>query len=480
MIGRLREVVRDFTADRVLEQIGVEAHRALGRNETTPAERATRDGSSLSTLIRLFSLQRPVERAAAQAALAGLVDELVHHGLLAVSGDEVRALADVRPYGDENHDWWVICDLTPGLDGAPYVLNADHVLGISEASSTLAQLTVRRPVERALDLGTGCGVQALHLAEHVADVVATDVNARALKFARWTAELNGIDVDVRDGSLYEPVADQRFDLIVTNPPFVISPPGSFKLTYRDSGLVGDEMVRRVVSGAAAHLATGGVCHVLANWIHERGVPWEERLAAWTAGTGMDVWAVQREVADPAAYAEMWLADAGLRTTPEYVERYDEWLAWFAGQRIDGVGFGWITLRRTEHDRPHQRFEEWTGPLAQPLGATHERWLAVVDERLRGAEVSELVLRRAADVAEHAVGVPGAADPSRITLRQESGMLRAQDVDTVVAGLVGACDGELSVGQILDALAELLELDPLTVRRDYEPLVGALLDQLFLL
>ena len=55
----------------------------------------------------------------------------------------------------------------PGLDGAPIDVDADHVLGISSASTSLAQLTVREPFGRALDLGTGCGVQALHLAEHV-------------------------------------------------------------------------------------------------------------------------------------------------------------------------------------------------------------------------------------------------------------------------------------------------------------------------
>ena len=58
---------------------------------------------------------------------------------------------------------WVASDLTPGLDGAPHTVGADHVLGISSASTSLAEMTVRDPVGRALDLGTGCGVQALHL-----------------------------------------------------------------------------------------------------------------------------------------------------------------------------------------------------------------------------------------------------------------------------------------------------------------------------
>ena len=95
--------------------------------------------------------------------------------------------------------------------------------------------------------------------------------------ARTTAALNGVALDVRGGSLYEPVAGERFDLVVSNPPFVVSPPGGERLVYRDSGLPGDDVVRRVVTEAPRHLAPGGVAQVLANWVHVAGQPWEERL-----------------------------------------------------------------------------------------------------------------------------------------------------------------------------------------------------------
>ena len=134
----------------------------------------------------------------------------------------------------------MVSDLTPGLDGGPNRVGADHVLGISSASTSLAQLTIREPVGRALDLGTGCGVQALHLAGHSGAVVATDVNQRALRLTRFNVALNDVrtPVDVRDGSFFEPVAGERFDLIATNPPFVISPATGERLVYRDSGLPG--------------------------------------------------------------------------------------------------------------------------------------------------------------------------------------------------------------------------------------------------
>ena len=252
-IARLRDALTaaDYTFDGVSDLLGPTAHAALGRNETTPGLRATRGGSPLETLVRLWPLQAPVATERAERALPGLVEPLAAAGLLERSGGEVRALVDVRPYADEGRDWWVVSDLTPGLDGAPIAVGPDHVLGVSSASSSLAQLTVRAPFDRALDLGTGCGVQALHLADHVREIVATDVNQRALAMTGLNARLNGVGVDVRAGSLYEPVAGERFDLVVTNPPFVVSPATGERLVYRDSGLPGDEMVRRVVTGAPA-------------------------------------------------------------------------------------------------------------------------------------------------------------------------------------------------------------------------------------
>jgi transcription initiation factor TFIIIB Brf1 subunit/transcription initiation factor TFIIB len=65
------------------------------------------------------------------------------------------------------------------------------------------------------------------------------------------------------------------------------------------------------------------------------------------------------------------------------------------------------------------------------------------------------------------------------LRQQRGFRRARRADTVVAALVGACDGELPVGQHLDAIAELLDRDPAATRATYLPVVRELVDDGFL-
>jgi hypothetical protein len=486
---RLRAALEQvgYTYDGVAACLGPLAHAALSRNETTPGLRATADGSPLATLVRLWLLQATVAVDAAERALPGLVAPLLELGVVERSGGELRALVDVRPYADDERDLWVLSDLTPGLDGRGLRVSSDHVLGISSASTSLAQLTVREPAGRALDLGTGCGVQALHLAAHADRVVATDVNRRALWLAGLNAALNGVagSVEVREGSLFEPVAGERFDLVTTNPPFVISPATGELLVYRDSGLPGDEVVRRVVTGAPAHLNPGGWAQVLANWVIESGRPWDERLATWLRGTGCDAWVVQREVLDPAQYVELWLKDAGRHGDADYVQRYDAWLAWFAEQGVEGVGFGWLNLHRTDRADPLLRLEEWPYEVEQPIGPEVAQWAkrARLAASLADPELLAAHLRARPDVRQETVGEPGAADPEQIVLRQQRGLRRARRVDTVEAALVGACDGDLAVGQILDALADLLAgpgpADPAALRVAYLPAVRELLTEGFL-
>ena len=137
------------------------------RNETTPGLRRTTGGSPIETLVRLFLLQTPVaaHRRGARRC-PGWSTGWRRRASLEQSVGEVAARLDCRPYAADDDEFWVVSDLTPGLDGGPQRVGADHVLGISAASTSLAQLTIRDQVGTALDLGTGCGVQALHLAGH--------------------------------------------------------------------------------------------------------------------------------------------------------------------------------------------------------------------------------------------------------------------------------------------------------------------------
>ncbi|MEY9939088.1 methylase of polypeptide subunit release factors [Streptacidiphilus sp. MAP5-52] len=522
-IARLREafLAADYTADGCLELLGAAAYAALARSESVPALRATVGQGSLQTLVRLFLLQRSVPYPAAAAALP--VDEALADGwLVRTPSSEVRATVDVRPYANDiagavdepsdasgsasgggasaasapAADAWIVSDLGCAVGGAggigsgaatdQGVPRSELVLGVGGASTTLGNITVRRPARRALDLGTGSGVQALHAARHAGHVVATDVNPRALHFTRLTAELSGFGdrVEVREGSLFAPLGeDERFDLIVSNPPFVISPGGRF--TYRDGGMAGDDLCRSLVARAGEYLEPGGYCQLLANWQHVRGEDWRDRVAGWLAGTGCDAWIVQRDVQDATTYAELWLRDGGDHRGPreEYERRYADWLDAFEAAKVEGVGFGWITLRRAPGGAtPVVVAEEWPHAVEQPLGPAIDAWFARQDF-LRAHDDAGLLAARfrlADEVVQEQVGAPGAEDPEHVILRQNRGMRRATKVDTIGAGFAGVCDGTLTAGEILDAIARLIEEDPVVLRDRVPGQIRVLVEQGFLI
>ncbi|WP_338698839.1 methyltransferase [Streptomyces sp. Q6] len=472
----------EFTADGLLELLGAPAYAALARSETVPALRATRGDRPLETLVRLFLLQQPVARTRVADVLP--LDACVDGGWLRADGDDVAATVDVRPYGGpDGEDWFIVSDLGCAVGGAGGIGSTQEgvVLGVGGASTTLAGITVRTPVASALDVGTGSGIQALHAARHATQVTATDLNPRALHITGLTLALSGAPAaDLREGSLYEPVGDATYDLIVSNPPFVISP--GARLTYRDGGMGGDDLCRSIVQEAGAHLNDGGYAQFLANWQHVEGEEWTERLRSWVP-RGCDAWIVQREVQDITQYAELWLRDAGdHRTEPAtYAARYDAWLDEFEARGVKSVGFGWITLRKTDAAEPSIVVEEWPHPVEQPLGDTirahFERidWLRAHDD----AALLESSFKLAVEVVQEQVGLPGAEDPEHVVLRQGRGMRRATKVDTVGAGFAGVCDGTLSAGRILDAIAQLVGEESVLLRDRTPAQIRTLVEQGFI-
>jgi hypothetical protein len=137
--------------------------------------------------------------------------------------------------------------------------------------------------------------------------------------------------------------------------------------------------------------------------------------------------------------------------------------------------GWVSLRRTGREHPVIRVEDWPYEIEQPVGPFVADWGRRVDALAELGDAGLLAARlvRADDVVQETYGVPGAADPERIVLRRQRGVRRARPVDTAEAALVGACDGELRVGQVLDALAVLLDADPAALRVDMLPMVREL-------
>ena len=109
----------------------------------------------------------------------------------------------------------------------------------------------------------------------------------------------------------------------------------------------------------------------------------------------------------------------------------------------------------------RRLEEHTGPTADAMGATvaavlaAEEWLLDLNDQ--DLKAARLVV--ADDVTEERFGRPGAEDPQVIRLSQAGGLRRSVRADTALAAVVGACDGELALGAITAAVAELLDEGP---------------------
>ncbi|MDH6237727.1 methyltransferase [Cryobacterium sp. CG_9.6] len=460
---------------------GIQADAALRRNQRVPARRALvalRERLSrpepTATLAQLFVLGLPVPTGDLRAALPALgIEGATALGLVAEHGTDMRPLVDLRPYSFIDAagagSWWIISDLGELALGHP--LGENHVLGVGGASRTLSSLIMPIQVESVLDLGTGCGIQALHAARHASRVVATDISERALDLAALNARLNGIDnIEFRLGSLFDPVAGEQFDHIISNPPFVITPrvPGVPSYEYRDGGMVGDALVEAVVRGAAAHLTPNGVAQLLGNWEYRGDTDAFDRLGDWLESGDqprLDAWIIEREVQQPTEYAETWIRDGGTRPdTPDFDRLYAAWLDDFEARDVRQVGFGYLMLRRPARGEPTlrrlERLPEALGHNAAGIGAhladcllAHD-WQASTSD----ADLLRATLTVAPDVTEERHYWPGQDDPTLLTLHQGSGFGRSVPLSTALAGLVGACDGELNIGAIVGALAQLLSAD----------------------
>jgi hypothetical protein len=480
MASRLRARLdaAGFTHGALVERLGPHAAGHLAAGELAPLVRATRAGDALDVLLRLFVVGVPVPLADAGGALAPVpVDELVAGGVLAAAGDEVVGRIALRPLDAPGGG--VVAHDRPPAPGDPPA--ADHVIGVSASTMALAGATIRRRTTATLDLGTGCGVQALFASPHSDRVVASDLNPRAVALARLTMGLNGVgNVEVRAGDLLAPVAGESFGLVVANPPFVISP--SERYLFRDGAYPVDELCRTLVRSVPAHLEEGGHFQSLASWAQVAGEDWRDRLASWCAGTGCDALVLAREVLDPGAHAANWLR----QTEPpdRWEPEYDRWMAYYERHGIEAIGLGLVTLRRRAGGDGWFRAEEAEQDFAMPcgdhLGAAFELadFLAAHDgDRLAAAH-----LRVAPDVVldERAAPAGTGWSVSDRRLRQTAGLCREGEVDPALAAIVAACDGRRPLAAVLGEAALAAGAEPEALARAALPVIRRLVSQGFLL
>lgn len=415
-----------------------------------------REPSPLHTLVRLFILRQPVGEPTLKEALSGFdPEEWIACGILRREPDGIRATAVLRPW----RDLFLLHDFLPPPGEA---LPTDYVMsGASASSTSLTALTIRRPVATALDLGTGAGIHALLAASHAGHVVATDPNPRALNFAAMNARLNGIgNISFRQGSFFEPVHAERFDLIVCNPPFIVAPPSD--LMYRSAGTHGDSVSERVLREASPHLQPGGCMVSLMTWQHAGGDRWSERPRSWAADSDCDLWLLQMADSDPADYAARMLHETESVDAPDYGRKLGQWLAYYRELGIQRITIGAAILRR----RPSQ--QHWVrcdsiSPAVLGLAGDQLDRIATTEDLLSepDADARLLGLRLVPDpdtvIHQRLVPQDTGFQLQSATLQSTRGIDFQARLDPMVLAFLGRCDGR-TLREGIEAVASQFGID----------------------
>jgi SAM-dependent methyltransferase len=464
-ITRLRDVLDGLGYDfeHVRARIGTKQSADLGLSECDRPRllRCTRSGDPLDTLIRVFLTGVPVPLEAFRRAVAPMSpEEWADLGLVEIEADRVWRLCVLKPIGPHMlvHDG-------PPIEGRP---ERDLVMGVTGSSLTLASVTVRPPMRSMLDLGTGSGYLALLAAAHSQRVTATDVNPRAVAAARFNAILNRkTNIETAQGSLFEPVGDRRFDLITSNPPFVVSP--ERELDYRDSGLERDAICERILRTAPNHLTEGGFAQVLCNWVRIRGQDWLARLSQWFEGSECDVWIIHRSSVEPGEYAQNWLSQGGFSPPDRFADDWERWIRYYDENEIEAIDVGLINLRRRAGGRNWLRVDR-ERDLDQCQGAgllvgfaTHDLLdslnddSALLDFKLLCRP--ELRLSQRLKPSESGWTVDGAE------CRLGQGLQFEGDMNPMVFHLLTLCRGQLSLSAVLSHVASRLGQDEEAIRNE---------------
>ncbi len=461
---------------KVLEEAGYEREFLRRVGAMTPAaggvdplglEEMTLEVSRVNILARVFYMGRALPREDVEGVLSGaLCGLLMEEGLLVEAADGMlRAICAVVPA----RGFWGLRDFDGWVTGRP--LAEDHVLGVGVASALLADLTVRRKGERVLDIGTGQGFQAALAAEHAAGVVGTDVNRRALRLAGLAMRMNGISgVELREGNFFEPVEREKFDLVVSNPPFVIAPPHD--LTAMGGRWIGDSFVENLVRRAPEFLREDGWATVLGNWHHPAAEEWLRRPALWLAGRGVDVWIVKLRTDDPRTYAENWLRESASTEGVEAVMaargRLDEWLDYYRGLNVGAISMGAVIMRKRVPSAGEAA--NWVRGDALELEQLAGQ-AGVQTRRLFEGETALRGLREEADILDRRLAVcPSGELMQRLrpeegqwktvesVIRQTEGFGFPIGLGTLPAMIVGRLDGKRLAREVVKELATEMKAD----------------------
>ncbi|HEY9258382.1 class I SAM-dependent methyltransferase [Chitinophaga sp.] len=156
----------------------------------------------------------------------------------------------------------------------------NQIMYLFTESYILGGVVERKPLKRTLDLCTGSGVHAILAASHSEEVIGIDINPRAIAFAEFNAQLNGVhNAKFLLGDLYQPV-EGDFDLIIANPPYnpdVLTRAGE---NFWSGGVTGMEVLSQIIKGLPAFLAEGGRSIIISLFPIMPGTTIQQYVTEW--------------------------------------------------------------------------------------------------------------------------------------------------------------------------------------------------------
>jgi methylase of polypeptide subunit release factors len=397
----------------------------------------------LNALLRWFWLGLPLRAARVADLVPGeILSLMLQSGLLKEQGDELLPRVMLLHIDG----FLVASDHASAIDHK----QTEMVLWPNPTSKFLARFAVRRHSRATLDLGTGSGILSLGASRYSDAVVATDLNERAVHCARFNVRLNDIEnVEAVAGDCFAPVADRRFDLILSNPPFFITPQGDYLFCENPMEL--DGLCRRLAKEGPAYLNEGGYMQMLCEWAQIKGQPWEERVAEWMQGTGCDAWVMKGLTQDPEEYAQHRIRETS-QDPDQDATSYSGYMNYYRHRGVEAIHDGLIVMRRRDGQNWVRIEEVPTTPKGE-LGEMILSTFAAHDLMQQNGTDEKLLAVRPklapnARLEQVCVPTDGQWRAESLTLRLVSGFPFQVSLQPFVAEFLVTCDGTRSAGDAI--------------------------------
>lgn len=428
----------------------------------------------LNALLRWFWLGVPLKNSRIADVIPGdILALLLQSRLLKAEGDDLLPRAMLLHFDG----FLVASDHASAIDRK----QVEMVLWPNPTSKFLGRFAVRRHSRATLDLGTGSGILSLGASRWSDGVVATDLNQRAVDCARFNARLNGVEtIEAVTGDCFAPVTGRQFDLILSNPPFFITPQGDYLFCENPMEL--DGLCRRLVKEAHEHLAEGGYMQMLCEWAQIKGQPWEERVAEWLEGTGCDAWVMKGLTQDPEEYAQQRIKETTEDTSGD-AATYTGYMDYYRHRGVEAIHDGLIVMRRREGTNWVRIEEVPTTPKGE-LGEMIESTFGahtLMQQIDSDEKLLALQPRMAANVRLEQVCAQhqGEWRAESLTLRLVSGFPFHMNVQPLVAEFLVTCDGSRTAGDAIQAFAAQAKAPVEAVQNECLGIIRKLLDRGFM-